>query len=604
MHNFKLYPFFPRRFLLLAVGFIASNSYALELAPINVSADAATNTSHHIHAVTSLQRSDILASSANNLADLLAQETGVDIRRRGAAGVQADTSIRGSNFEQTQVLINGVPLHNPQTGHHNLDVPISLEQIERIDIIKGPGGVLQDGSSSGGTINIVTRTAGFTQAGLALAGGSHNSRDLKGYGGIGNERQSHLFSFNVSDTDAEDKRYPNDAKMRQALYTGHQYFNELKLQWGLGASTKEFGAWGFYSANYPDAREETEAYHTWVGAELPIAQWGTSTQVYWNRHEDWFLTRVSPAVDSINEHTTEIAGIKTNAQRQHGHGTTLLGASFREEDIRSNALVDDRRRRHTAQLGRQQAITKQLSAEALLNWIKYSEHKDYWLPSVGVAYQFDPQWRGFASAGLSAREPSYTELYMKSAGDQGNPEVKPEKTTYYEMGLAHEYQQQTISTSVFHRRSNSWLDWTKEADEPQWKAENLAHYRAYGVEANWRWQPHFAWLTEARLGFDWLDVDAKSERAEIKYALHIPKQTWRGQLVFPLADTVHLHMNARHPRYRNQASATLLDAQIKWSMHNWSLWVEGNNLLDKDIIETGFAAIPGRWLMMGVSFDY
>src|SRR5699024_6687313 len=286
MNHHKFHSIFRGRLFLLATSLATSSSYALELAPITVSADAATSTSHHIHAVTSLQRGDILASSANNLADLLAQETGVDIRRRGAAGVQADTSIRGSNFEQTQVLINGVPLHNPQTGHHNLDVPISLEQIERIDIIKGPGGVLQDGSSSGGTINIVTRTAGFTQAGLALAGGSHNSRDLKGYGGIGNERQSHLFSFNVSDADAEDKRYPNDAKMRQALYTGHQYFNELKLQWGLGASTKEFGAWGFYSANYPDAREETEAYHTWVGAELPIAQWDTSTQVYWNRHED------------------------------------------------------------------------------------------------------------------------------------------------------------------------------------------------------------------------------------------------------------------------------------------------------------------------------
>src|SRR5699024_12438059 len=135
-------------------------------------------------------------------------------------------------------------------------------------------------SASGGIIDIVTRTAGFTQAGRALAGGSHNSRDLEGYGGIGNERQSHLFSFNVSDADAEDKRYPNDAKMRQALYTGHQYFNELKLQWGLCASTKEFGAWGFYSANYHDAREETEAYHTCMRADLPMAQCDTRTQVH------------------------------------------------------------------------------------------------------------------------------------------------------------------------------------------------------------------------------------------------------------------------------------------------------------------------------------
>src|SRR5699024_6530066 len=381
-----------------ATALLSATAHAITLEPVNVSAGTATATSLHLHAVTSITRSDILASPAKHLADLLAQEAGVDIRRRGAAGIQADASIRGSNFEQTQVLLNGVPLHNPQTGHHNLDLPIALEQVERIDIIKGPGSVLQDGSSSGGTINIVTRKAPYTQAGLSLAGGSHNSREISGYAGTGSSNSSHLFSFSASDTDAERKQRPHDAKTRQALYTGQQQFNQAKLHWGAGASRKEFGAWGFYSANSPDAREETKAYHSWLGAELPIAGWATDSQLYWNRQEDWFLTRVPGFGDSINEHTSDITGIKTQAQHQHGAGTTLVGASFREEKIRSNALTDNRRQRHTAQLGRQQRFTNALSGELLLNWINYSAQRQYWLPSLGLSYQFDAAWRGFFSA--------------------------------------------------------------------------------------------------------------------------------------------------------------------------------------------------------------
>lgn len=577
---------------------------ALELAPININADTATTTSLHLHAVTSIQRSEILASPATHLADLLALEAGIDIRRRGAAGVQADASIRGSNFEQTQVLLNGVPLHNPQTGHHNLDLPIALEQIERIDIIKGPGSVLQDGSSSGGTINIVTRQAPYTQAGLTITGGSHNSRSINGYTGTGNNTRSHLLSFSAADNDAEHKQRPNDAQARQALYTGQQQVGQARFDWGIGAAEKKFGAWGFYSASFPDAREETQTYHTWLGAALPVAGWDTNSQLYWNRHEDWFLTRVPNFGDSINEHKTEITGVKTQAQRQHAGGTTLLGASFREEKIRSNALIDDRRQRHTAQLGRQQRIAPALQAELLVNWIDYSSHGQYWLPSIGLTYQFDEQWRGVASAGRSAREPSYTELYMVSAADLGKATLKPEKTSYYELGLTREHQRHTLTTTAFHRRSNSWLDWVKTPQQNQWQAENLHRYRAHGVDVDWRWQPNLAWLSEARLGADWLKVDAEGQRPEIKYARHIPRQTWRGQLVFPMADTVQLHLQARHPRYHQQASATLLDAQITWAQQQWSLWLQGNNLLDKDVIETGFAPIAGRWITVGASFDY
>jgi iron complex outermembrane receptor protein len=77
-------------------------------------------------------------SAATNVADLLQQVAGVDIRRRGTAGSQADLYIRGGGFDQTLLLIDGVKMDDAQTGHHTMNAALPIEVIERIEIIKGP----------------------------------------------------------------------------------------------------------------------------------------------------------------------------------------------------------------------------------------------------------------------------------------------------------------------------------------------------------------------------------------------------------------------------------------------------------------------------------
>ena len=81
---------------------------------------------------------DIANSAATNVADVLQQVVGVDIRRRGTAGSQADLYIRGGGFDQTLLLIDGIKMDDAQTGHHTMNAALPLEVIERIEIIKGP----------------------------------------------------------------------------------------------------------------------------------------------------------------------------------------------------------------------------------------------------------------------------------------------------------------------------------------------------------------------------------------------------------------------------------------------------------------------------------
>jgi iron complex outermembrane receptor protein len=113
---------------------------------------------------------------ASNLNDVIENISTVDIRRRGTGEVQSDLNIRGGSFEQSLILLNGIPVNDPQTGHHNLDLPLTKYDIERIEILYGPGAELYGPNSFNGAVNIITYSFTNTlSAKIYSEGGSYNT---------------------------------------------------------------------------------------------------------------------------------------------------------------------------------------------------------------------------------------------------------------------------------------------------------------------------------------------------------------------------------------------------------------------------------------------
>ncbi|MGB0514493.1 MAG: TonB-dependent receptor, partial [Wenzhouxiangellaceae bacterium] len=234
-----------------------------------------------IQSIEVITSEEIRETPAATLAELLSLVAGIDVQRRGGPGVQADIGIRGSTFEQTLVLLNGIPLRDPQTGHHSLNLPVSLETIDRIEIVKGPGGLAFGGHATGGLINIITRVPDATEGGIRARAGSHEFGEVAAWLGTGDAQGGQILSAEASRSDGHIDDQPTDFQLARASLTGQRQIGATALRWGLGYDRRKFGAFKFYTADFPDQRERTRTRLAYVTGERPLGAWKIEARGWW-----------------------------------------------------------------------------------------------------------------------------------------------------------------------------------------------------------------------------------------------------------------------------------------------------------------------------------
>jgi vitamin B12 transporter len=168
--------FLPLTCSLLAAAPLALNAQTkkqVQLHEVEVTEEKKELYSDLSRVVTVIKKDEIAGLPVQSLQDLLEYVMSVDLRQRGPNGVQADISIRGGTFDQIMILLNGINYTDPHTGHHNLNIPVDLESIDRIEILEGPGSRVLGPNAFSGAINIITGTGEKTGANLLFSGGQY-----------------------------------------------------------------------------------------------------------------------------------------------------------------------------------------------------------------------------------------------------------------------------------------------------------------------------------------------------------------------------------------------------------------------------------------------
>lgn len=591
--------------------------------------------------VTVLDRDDIAAVPAQSVNDLLKYAVGIDVRQRGDMGVQTDISIRGGTFDQITILLNGINICDPQTGHNAADFPVDISEIERIEVLEGPAGRVYGTSSLVGAINIVTRPDLQSGMELRAEGGSYGFFDGGGHINLTKGAFSNQFSGGFSRSDGFSRnaagRLNSDFKQAKAFYQGGYAHEKAEVRWHAGFTQKDYGANTFYSAKYDDQFEHTRKYYTAVQAETKGDVYRFKPSVYWNRSEDRFeLVRNRPETVPFNYHRTDVYGLNLNNTLETALGKTAFGAEFRNEGVVSTTLGEPLHfpepapggGEYTAGLNRTN-LSFHLEHNILLRGFTLSagviavkntgnEMNFRFYPGVDASWQFSRDWKLYASFNTSLRMPTFTELYYSVNGYKADRYLKPEEMKAYEIGVKYLTPGIRGTVSLFHYRGTNLIDWIKDlsegADAP-WQSVNHAKVNTTGVETSLdvsfdEMLHRTFFIRNLTVSYAYIDQDKKSEPdVQSRYALEYLRHKIVAQANLRVWRNLNLNVSYRWQdrmgNYEQNGEMvayepySLLDARLSWDTSSYRVYAEANNLLNRTYYDYGNIPQPGIWVRAG-----
>ncbi|MFV0468336.1 MAG: TonB-dependent receptor plug domain-containing protein [Dysgonomonas sp.] len=593
--------------------------------------------------ITVITKDEIKQAPVQSIQDLLNYATGIDVLQRCGHGVQADISIRGGSFDQTAILLNGVNLSNPQTGHYSFDIPINLNDIERIEIIHGPSSLVYGASAFSGGINIITKKKPDHRAYGKIQAGSHKlfgtEAGISLNGGVSSNQLS--VGYNTSDGYIQNSDY----SISNVLWQTNLHVEKSEINIQLGYNDKRYGANTFYSPTYPNQYDKTNSslasIKATTGDRLKFIP-----SIYWSRHNDCFqLYRDgTPDIPSWytghNYHRTDVYGSNLNLQYSSIIGITSFGAEFRNEGIVSNVLgktmetpdgkytKSDNRTNISYALEHNLLLRKFSLTVGILTNHNTSLNKNYkFYPSIGSSYTLTDNLKIFGSWSKATRMPTFTDLYYNTKTHSGNENLKPEYSESAELGFKYANSFISAYITTYLMKGDNLIDWIKTDADAKWQSVNLATIDKKGIEIGARINLHALSKilypkTTLQVGYARLHQsgDNISGQVNSNYVLNYLRDKFTAQLELPLYKHIlttnwNFRWQKRMGNYEKYNAETntsnlnpypafsVLDFRINYNAtSNLTINLDMNNLYNTHYFDLGNIPQSGFWMMCGISY--
>lgn len=487
---------------------------------------------------------EISQMPVNSVDELLRYIPGVEIQSRGMFGTQADISMRGGTYNQTLILLDGIRIGDPMTGHFNSNIPITLSNIFRIEIIKGASSVIYGADAVGGVINIVTRNMStffqyrqppmmcenaniyvpsekvkyiekdttskkdYVAGTVGLSIGQFSTYGINYYAQAATSSNVHI---DIAYNHNESYGYPafnNTHNYGFSNHTGGTSFNVTinetdYIAYRFAADYRDFDARYFYTASTADKSKEK------------VGRYFGQTKLRIRSYEGHDITANLGLIYTVddfsfnpaftpNNHKTISGDLNIHDQIKLGESTAMtFGTEVQFNDMNST----DRGKRNQQQIGLYAVSVHDFSSDFNINAGLRGEYlpTNKWevVPTIGANYYLTDKIKLRANAGRSIRTPDYTERYVStglegilSAGrNLGNPDLLPEISWNYEAGTDIQLAQKiSLNVTGYMRDSKNIIDYGfKKGSEitnnqnldPTFDylyAQNLAELQVRGVE--------------------------------------------------------------------------------------------------------------------------
>jgi vitamin B12 transporter len=548
--------------------------------------------------LTVITRDQIARLPVHSIADVLRLTASVDVRARGERGVQTDFTVRGANFGQMLVLVDGVRLNDAQSGHHNGDIPVPLDAVERIEILHGPGSSIFGADAFGGTVNVITRKE-VPPASAIVEAGSFGLVAGRGQAGIerGGLRQVVAASFDRSSGFIDERGFAV-ANVSSQTSIGERTSVSSSYLW------KDFGANGFYGP----APSHEWTNQTLIAADHRLrdgAGWQLGTTASYRTHGDHFLYDVRRPGVSENRHRTHAALAALRASRSVGdQGSITTGVEGGADWVRSTNLGDHDTRRVSgfAEWRYAPVVSTQLDAGVRVD--RYTEFGTAWSPSLGIGWWPSDLVRVRASAGRAFRVPTFTERYYSDPSNFARPDVHAETAWAEEAGADFlPADGWTASATMFARQDHDVIDWLRPSTAERWRTYNIRDVDTVGAEVS----VGRTWTDGSfvQAGYTVLDVNAAAVTQLSKYVLDYAPHSVAVAASIGLPSAVRLapRLEVKHrTRSTGNSDYAVLDLRLSRQFGIYDVRLEGTNLGNATYQEVLGVAMPGRALTLSLAF--
>lgn len=568
---------------------------------------------------------------AQTINDILKFSVGVDVRQRGVAGMQTDVSMRGGTFDQVAILLNGVNICDPQTGHNAVDLPVDPREIERIEVLEGPAARVYGTSSLVGAINIVTKdrsggygfveggSFGYFGAGAAYGGSRGRFASRVSASGARSDGYTRTSSGSLS----------SDYNAGRAFWQGRVEFPALRLGWHAGISARNFGSNTFYSSKYDDQFEHTLKTYTALSAESK-GDIHLKANLWWNSGHDRFeLFRGDPSVVPFNYHNTNTFGANVGTYFNTNLGKTAIGAEFRHEGIVSTNLGDPLSHPHghyvvglnRSQLGvyvEHSVLLPRLTVSGGLHVAHHSGIRGVsFYPGLDASFRLAGDLKLYASLNSSLRMPTFTDLYYSVGGHKADKNLRPEKMQSCEAGIKWMPRGIRLIATAYYHHGTDMIDWIRDLndDEPVWQSVNYTVINTFGQEASLRLDmpsllDRTFILRDIYIAYSHISQDKDiPSNIQSAYALEYLRHKLIAQADFDLPMNIGANISVRyHDRTGSYTPYTLISARITWTgniskLPGLLLFAEADNLLDRPWYDHGDIPQPGLTLRSGLTVN-
>lgn len=573
--------------------------------------------------------------------ELLRFLPGIEMQMRGPAGSQGDISLRGSTFQQVLVLLDGIRLNDPNTGHFSSYIPIAPSEIDRIEVLKGASSAIYGSEAVGGVIHIITKTfaAKHGQEKRSLEGrailGEYDLLNMNAGGFYQNKKTSVGGGVLSNNTSGQPQRGTHGFFHN---HTGSVSFNHFFTeQWNLSFRTaydsRDFSAQNFYTTFVSDtASEKVNTFWN----QLRLAHEGSKGRlailVGYKSTEDRYRFN---SVGIPNKSISRLGQASVIYDRRLGARYNLVsGLQYQNKAIRSN----DRGNHQLNQTGIFTSLHLRPVAGLTINpslRLDVTETIGAELvPQLNLGYHYR-NWQFRASGGKTIRDADFTERYNNynksfvASGRIGNPDLEPERSISYEAGVDYfAGSHLKISGTFFQRFHDKLIDYVVTPYAQMPRKENLSPTGSYALAKN------ITSLKTTGAEIDLQYVREISSRSNIWFAtglLWLEDKQQEGVMSFYVSShakyLVNFNLGYRYSflqltlggiyKKRNPQAASAINATVSsdyfvmntkleaWLAKNrFSIFIMADNVFDRNYQDLLGSQMPGRWTMAGLQLRF